>query len=313
MRPTTDQSYGAAKFTGHQEYYDERRRQRAAKPVTGNSYPCCGGCALFPNQSGTGLFTAFLVLFPVVVFLTSVIPYDEWWSYLIVGVLTLGAMLMQWFAVTCDPGILPRSPANAPAVKPQTIRLADGSEMEEKVCLTCNIVRPPKSSHCSNCDYCVEEYDHHCGVVGSCVAKRTFRFFTLYFYFLVPLATYIFVRSVVVLSKTDFRTQLNEEGHTARWRVIAAFGCVLYSACAGCCVIGQFGYYTDLSCKNETQKLQVQMRRAERSQAGVNSAGPTPGVYATDVDFSHRRSCGNWCTRLFGPMPPSRLNNLSYV
>jgi len=56
--------------------------------------------------------------------------------------------------------------------KPEFQVLHQGYLDTLKKCVSCNILRPPRSSHCSICDVCVEKFDHHCPFIGQCIGKN---------------------------------------------------------------------------------------------------------------------------------------------
>ena len=91
-----------------------------------------------------------------------------------------------WFFVTsfADPGILPRNPepANAWNQAPPLYRnrTENGHAVVDTWCTTCRIYRPPRASHCPDCDNCVRDFDHHCPFTRNCIGGRNYIYFILF-------------------------------------------------------------------------------------------------------------------------------------
>ncbi|ELA42057.1 uncharacterized protein VICG_00906 [Vittaforma corneae ATCC 50505] len=61
----------------------------------------------------------------------------------------------------------------------------------QKYCLSCNIFRPIKTSHCADCGYCVLEKDHHCLWLNNCIGRNNHVFFLGFVYTFIGLLIYI--------------------------------------------------------------------------------------------------------------------------
>ncbi|GFE54455.1 DHHC zinc finger domain ankyrin repeat containing protein [Babesia ovis] len=48
------------------------------------------------------------------------------------------------------------------------------------VCITCNMIRTPRTHHCGSCGVCMVRQDHHCAWVDNCVAKGNQRSFCVF-------------------------------------------------------------------------------------------------------------------------------------
>jgi len=103
--------------------------------------------------------------------------------YVLVGLLLISiAFCFMHMAAWIDPGFIPR--ANEPCPEDQDeLERSDGG----KYCDTCRIWRPPRAKHCRFCDACVDQFDHHCPWIGTCVGGRNYRYFM---YFLLGISVY---------------------------------------------------------------------------------------------------------------------------
>jgi hypothetical protein len=165
------------------------------------------------------------------------------------------------------------------------------------MCSTCAIPRPPRSGHCWHCNVCVEEFDHHCGVLGSCVAKRTFRFFAGFMYFTTATSLYIGIRSLIELIR---HTEWNPSDDMGKWKIAACVGLIINASIILCITLPMALYYAQLACQNSSQKQALQGSRGMGVHVTTNKKVANP---------YHRGYIVNYVTRMFGPLGKSKMKD----
>ena len=70
-----------------------------------------------------------------------------------------------------------------------------------KFCTTCNLYRPPRTSHCDLCGICIEQMDHHCPWVGTCIGKRNYKQYYLFLLTLFLEMVVMFAMCVILMGQ----------------------------------------------------------------------------------------------------------------
>ena len=164
-----------------------------------------------------------------------------------------------------------------------------GVTIKLKYCYTCKIYRPPRTSHCSICDNCVERFDHHCPWVGNCIGKRNYRYFYIFLVSLSLLDCYIFVFSVINMVNLYRQNDRNlVQAVSVSWPSALVILITFFSMWS---VVGLCGFHTYLTCFNITTNEDMK------------------GTWKkTEFNPFNRGNCAkNCCQILCGPIPPSQI------
>ncbi|XP_040507639.1 palmitoyltransferase ZDHHC18 isoform X1 [Gallus gallus] len=293
------------------------RPRRKWEVFPGRNRFYCGGRLMLAGHSGVFALTLGLILVTSGLFFAFDCPFLA--RHLTLAIPIIAAVLF-FFVISCllqtscrDPGILPRAtPSEAAdlekridAMGTSTYRLPARTMevvinkyvVKLKYCYTCKMFRPPRTSHCSVCDNCVERFDHHCPWVGNCVGKRNYRYFYAFILSLSFLTAFIFacvVTHLTLRSQRDgFLTTLKTTPASVLELVICFFS--VWS------ILGLSGFHTYLVASNLTTNEDI--KGSWSNKRGSEFANP----------YSHKSILTNCCAVLCGPFHPSLIDRRGFI
>ena len=162
------------------------------------------GRFMFARDYVRGLFTSCALSSLVITWCVCIGPIIEALATLVGLLLYIATMYLFISAWATEPGILPSGRGSFLSVQQVGERAkesrtcdVDGQAVPLKWCRTCHIFRPPRASHCSRCDVCIDRFDHHCYYMGTCIGGRNYREFVYFMHAMCVLGTYMFATAAI--------------------------------------------------------------------------------------------------------------------
>ena len=161
----------------------------------GNNKIICGNKFIVGKKYYHIIFSVLLLSLPTSIYISAMIKLNLPSSifFIVLTLIIYIFILIFLLKGACsDPGILERN--NEYSFydnRKSTIKMnIQGHMINVNYCYTCFHFRPPRTSHCAECDNCVQNFDHHCLWMGTCVGKRNYKYF-YYILFLTSLCSLV--------------------------------------------------------------------------------------------------------------------------
>ncbi|KAL8166872.1 hypothetical protein V2J09_008371 [Rumex salicifolius] len=298
------------------------QRQRVYQAWKGsNNFLCCGRLIFGPDARSL-LVTILLICVPVAIFCVFVAWHlrhhfatrNAGYAIMVVAVVfTIHVLALLLLTSARDPGIVPRnthppedelrydSIVTEGGVRQTPTRqfprtkevILNGISVRVKYCETCMLYRPPRCSHCSICNNCVERFDHHCPWVGQCIGQRNYRYFFVFVSSSTLLCIYVFSISAYYIKV------LMKDNHHTVWKAMkqspASVILMAYCFVSLWFVGGLSAFHLYLISTNQTTYENFRYRTDSRHNI-------------------HNRGCMNNCTEVFcTEIKPSRNKFRAFV
>jgi len=227
-----------------------------------------GPCSFRPT-----LLTGCALTIPTILFLSFNSHYMKnnitIFVPIIISIIYFISMIFLLIASFIDPGIIRRFNINKNEIPnfPNSGRKDSkifqlGHLINYKYCCTCGIIRPNRSTHCHDCNNCVERLDHHCPWIGNCAGKRNYKYFFIFLVLLNILCILIFIFCISHIILIVKNKQLNENENEKIKHVTAHSFCeviislylIIYSILTMCFICGLLYYHSKLILTNTTTK-----------------------------------------------------------
>jgi len=232
-----------------------------------NYFPMGCRILLGPCSFRPSLLTGTCITIPVFLYILFNAKFFSIAITIIITILYIIMMILFVSASFNDPGIIRRfkSDDNISIARKDNYIFQLGFIRKYKFCSSCSIMRPSRSTHCRDCNNCVEKFDHHCPWIGNCAGKRNYRYFFFFLIILNILSILLIVLSIINIAKKIYEGVTNNKNlpeneknknivSKALSEVVISLYIIIYNILILIFIFGLLLYHIKLILDNTTTK-----------------------------------------------------------